>query len=293
MNNINKGNGHKSEVGEKALNLYSDRKKREKKMNDVTKGLLDIFNIFCSGYNRERLEIGRGRVCGAVTFLRIMENIDPEENAESNGFNKRVHMLSDGLGIVMKEYLQNAPKKVGNTLRAVMGKVGMSQADLYNSLKDCPVFKEKYECVRNKEGSIRRDINHFIETDMPEEDARKEILPLVCRVLLISEDVLYKGQGKIYGSWSGLLDNEGLAEIGKLTETKGKKERKNIVHKGIANIAQMGEGEFLELVREAPVLFQEEDFNVYEYYECFDNLLHKEDAFALLEVLERMEKSIN
>ena len=63
-----------------------------------------------------------------------------------------------------------------------------------------------------------------------------------------------------------------------------------IVHRGIADIVKMEEGKLLELLRECPVLFQEEDFNAYEYHECFDNLLHKEEAFALLEVLERMEK---
>ena len=87
-----------------------------------------------------------------------------------------------------------------------------------------------------------------------------------------------------------MLDDGGLEEIGRLAEIKGKNKIRKLVHKGIADVAGMQEKEFLEFVREDPVLFQEEDFNVYEYHECFDNLLHKEDAFALLEVLERMEK---
>lgn len=287
MNNINKRYGYTSEKGEKALRLYSDRKNMK---DDAPKGFLDIFNIFCSGYNRERFGIGRGRVCEAVTFLRTIADIDPEEYAERDGFYKRVDTLSDGLGKIMEGFLRNAPKKVGNTLRVTMEKVGMRQADLYNVLKDCTVFEEKYRYIENKEGNIRRDLKHCTEPDMPEKEMREKILPLICRALLISEDVLYKGQGKKYVAWSDLLDDEGLEVIGEKTEEKGKKNRKMIVHRGIADIVKMEEGKLLELLRECPVLFQEEDFNAYEYHECFDNLLHKEEAFALLEVLERMEK---
>lgn len=144
-------------------------------------------------------------------------------------------------------------------------------------------------CVKGQD--IRgRTIEGYMDADMPQKHTWENIVPYLCRVLLISEDVLYKGHGKNYGCWRILLDEAGgLEGIGQFTGIKDKKEIKDIFYERIANAAKMEEGEFMEWVRGNQEFLREDDYSIYSDRECFDNLLHKEDAFALLEVLEKMD----
>ena len=287
MHEINKKYADKSkyevEMCERSLKLswkrigLDDEEKRKK----FREGLLHIFQTFCYGCDREEFGIEEGRVCEAETFLRVIKDSGlGNDIKEREEFNRRFVLLSGKSKQIMSRYMQDAPKKFGITLGNVMNEQGLNKDELAWIVN--PYIKGQ---------DIRgRTIEGFMNADMPKRHTWESIVPYLCRALLISEDVLYKGHGKIYGIWSDLLDDGGLEEIGRLAEIKGKNKIRKLVHKGIADVAGMQEKEFLEFVREDRVLFQEEDFNVYEYHECFDNLLHKEDAFALLEVLERMEK---
>lgn len=287
MHEINKKYANKSEyeteMCERSLELFWKRIGQDEveKRAEFREGLLHIFQTFCYSCDRREFDIKEGRMCEAETFLRVMGESGLEDGIKERGeFNRRLALLSDRSKEIMAGYVQNAPKKFGSTLRTVMSELGIDKDEMAQIIN--PHIKGKD--IRGK------TIKGYMDADMPTGQTWEDVVPSLCRALLISEDVLYKGHGKSYGSWKWFQDDEGLEEIGRLTGIKDDKERKNLLNKIISNIVGMEEGEFRELAREYADMFREEDYYAYSDRECFGNLLHKEDAFALLEVLERMEK---
>lgn len=276
-------NKYDTEKCEKSLKLLEKkiRQEDEKRRGEFREGLSHIFETFCYACGREKFDIKEGRMCEAETFLRVMRDSGLGDGIEERGeFNRRLALLSDRSKEIMAGYVQNAPKKFGSTLRTVMSEQGIDKDEMARIIN--PYVKGK-----NIGG---KDIAGYMNADMPKAQTWESVVPSLCKALLISEDVLYKGHGKSYGSWGGFQDDEGLEEIGRVTGIKDDKGRKNLLDEIISNIVGMEEGKFRELAREYADIFREEDYYAYSDRECFDNLLHKEDAFALLEVLERMGK---
>ena len=274
---------YETEMCERSLKLFWKRIGQDdvEKMMEFREGLLHIFQTFCYGCGRKEFGIKKGRRCEAETFLRVMRDSGLGDGVEERGeFYRRLALLSGRSKEIMAGYVQNAPKKFGSTLRTVMNEQGIDKDEMARIIN--PYVKGK-----NIGG---KDIAGYMNADMPKAQTWESVVPSLCKALLISEDVLYKGHGKSYGSWGGFQDDEGLEEIGRVTGIKDDKGRKNLLDKIISNIVGMEEGKFRELAREYADIFREEDYYAYSDRECFDNLLHKEDAFALLEVLERMGK---
>ena len=269
---------------EKSLKLFEKRLRQDdvEKRRKFREGLLHIFETFCDNCGRDEFDINKGRMCEAETFLRVMRDSGLEDGVKERGeFNRRLALLSDRSKKIMDRYMQNAPKKFGSTLRIVMREQGIDKDELARIVNPCVEGQD----IRG------RTIEAYMNADMPQKYTWESVVPYLCRALLISEDVLYKGHGKSYGFWSGLLDDGGgLEEIGRLTGIKDEKGRKNIFHEGIAKFVGMGDVEFREWVRKYPDILREEDYDVYSGHGCFDNLLHKEHAYILLDVLERMDK---
>lgn len=111
----------------------------------------------------------------------------------------------------------------------------------------------------------------------------------------MSEDVLCLGHGKSYGNWMSVLSKEGLNGLQKAIEKDGEfqeidSSKRNKIKEFARNeIIQIINDDYEEVIKNNPGFFEEEDFEVYESKEeLFINIIDKEYAYILLEVLERL-----
>lgn len=195
---------------------------------------------------------------------------------EYKSYMNRVNDLSMEDKDIIHGYIKNAPKKFGNNLKLVMERQGMTEQDIAMLIDVTP--------------SVIQSLEKCEATERSKEDIKR-----LCRALLVSEDVLYNGAGKIYGNWKMLLDKEGikaLQEADKSLNAHDKKvsamEMKNFARGKIKELIERDDSEFYQMIKDAPELFCEEDINIYpDEKDGFKNLLHKEEAYTLLKVLEK------
>ena len=150
----------------------------------------------------------------------------------------------------------------------------------------------------------------------------QDLIPYISRALLIEEDVLYKGYGASYGTWSYCLSTDFLEkslddETKKKRNKKRNKDNKDKKNKNvkkdyvierarktaktyISNIISDEEklNDFLsspELIGQKELfgLQEKTDFEVYENDRRveFNNLLDQDSIFVLLDVLEKKYES--
>lgn len=171
---------------------------------------------------------------------------------------------------IIREYIKNAPKKFGNNLKLIMERQGMTEQDIAMLIGVTPSVIQSLEKCEATERS-------------------KEDIIRLCRALLVSEDVLYNGAGKIYGNWKMLLDKEGikaLQEADKDMNARDKKvsamEMKNFARGKIKELIERDDSEFYQMIKDSPELFCEEDINIYpDEKDGFKNLLHKEEVYVV------------
>ncbi len=95
---------------------------------------------------------------------------------------------------------------------------------------------------------------------------------------------------KNIGNWKNLLDNDEIQEIKKLSGIKGIKKTKDFIRRELKELIRLPDVEFEKRLSENTDLFEENDFNVYSNeQENFQALLHKKEAYTLLEILENTE----
>lgn len=141
----------------------------------------------------------------------------------------------------------------------------------------------------------------------------------LAKILLVSEDVLSCGTGKIYGNWKIALDentskkfkdelltSDDIKELEKIEIPQHKRpsvKTKEHIYDRIRTFINPNENDFEKMISENPEFFCEEDFCLFtheedgeEYYDydlMYENLLHPEDFDTLLSVLEELQAQEN
>lgn len=228
------------------------------------KRIQEIFEKFCSVDSR-KYEIETGRNCESEMFLRYVENIDEDYVNKKNNFLKRFYQLPEDKREIAYLYLKNAPKKTYICIRETMRKQNMGEKQIER------ISKFSHSTVQDMQKPPYKKVENIIE---------------ISKVLLVSPEVLFTGTGKIYGNWNDCLNKDFLQELQKLDEGK---EFKCVgdIEKKLKELLEMEYSEFLELLKNYPEFFCEEEYELFDNeLEYFEALLNEKEFYTLLEVLE-------
>lgn len=282
MHELNKesAENYDRKMGALAIKLFS-RKVLDKDVEDLQKGIWHIFKSFIGQEVRD-YKIEGNRQCGGALFLDRVAQIHEGNKPTTDQFYRRVGALCSGSQKIMMDYMQNAPKKFGGSLERVMEMQGMGGTDV------AAIIDKK---------KLPGGIMALQNTKEPTHTVLTEDIPSICRALLVSEDVLYKGAGKIYGRWMNLLDDEGQRAVKEKAEEmniptggKTKRDLTKFIRTKIRDIIEMKDEDFQKLMEDNPDLFEEREIYLYEDWECFDFLLHQKEAYVLLQALEKSDR---
>lgn len=288
MHELNKkrNSGYDGERGSKALKLFGS-KDEEKYEKEIVKNLRGIFKEFRLG-KKETYDIMTRGKCFLKEIDEVARVYDKITLYRSEFFERLDRLGSESREILL-EYIRHAPKNVGVNFRIVMEKQHMSENDILKFINEMLPH-----------GAERKNISAVQNMAKATAPNDTETIRLACKALLISEDVLYKGTGKRYGDLGELLSDEMTEDIKKLARENDIKEvpynktdmaMKKFFRKKIKTMIENSGMNLQKLTEIYPDLFQEEDYCLYDDDDkCFDSLLHKEEALALSEVLERMER---
>lgn len=284
MNEINKSNKQESKKGERAFKYKNSKKKLEdedtyKKI--ICDGLHDIMEKY-SPSHKQTYEINHQGECFGKLFSEDVQKhylgvkAKDKANFDKKEVFQRINNLCDKAQKIILCFIRNAPKRFGYNLQMVMDTQHMTEQDI-SVLTGIGVSA----------------IQSWEIADTPQKNPKN--ITLLCRALLVSEDVLFKGQGKIYGNWKELFEGDTFKEIqNAISDSKkkksGKNEAKTFIRNNIKKCINLGNEEFQYLISSTPDLFCEKDFSIFANEEaCYEYLIHKEEVHILLEILEETE----
>lgn len=272
---------YNSKAMQRALKLLP-KNEGEYDEEKMEKAIGYIFAAYCDKIDSKDLnDKGECFTFGREQFLQAVKNEVAKQKEinskqkEVNDFFKRVDALCEDSKQIFLDYLQYAPKRFGHNLQCVMDRQKMTHQDIAQLM-----------------GQSASAIQSLASCDTPERGP--EYIARLCKVLLVSQDVLYRGKGKRHGNWMDLLDEEGQEILqNKAQEFAGKKNKmKKYTRDGIKGLIDSPDEEFYQLIIPKIFSYGPEEYQTYEdEKECFASLLNKEDALALLEVLEARDKN--
>lgn len=270
---------YNKEKGEEALKKYNAKRKEQDGTKEIEDGLEYIFDFYrlytqiesCNMYNREKC------------FFKIAKIVKDENEEkqillqEGTDYFNRVSLLPQEKQNIIWKFLKQMTKNFGYNLRAVMSYKNMTDNDVTQLIPGDVNASKIEELKKNK--------------TQPDEN----FLLYLCRALLVSKDVLCFGYGKSYGNWKSVLSKEGLSELQKaIKEDKEFQEidfskRTKVKEFARSKIIKIINNDYDEVIENNPDFFEEEDFKVYESKEeFFINIIDKEYAYILLDVLEQI-----
>lgn len=194
-----------------------------------------------------------------------------EIKEESTKFISRLNNLNSMYKSIMNTYLMNAPKKMGDILSFLMNLKNIKSNDI-----DILLFKGDNKVGKSKISSIQSLMKVDAPTDRNCIDFTK-----LCRILLVSEDVLKTGVGKSYGKWVTTEQMKAYSKDMKLPQTSTINEFRN----SIIEIINYSEDKFQDFIKQYPEYFETKDFSL-EPEMLFLTLLNKKEAYVLLDILE-------
>ena len=278
--NIKYADEYDKYIGEDVVNrLYVKEYAKGNYDSYMTDGLKEIYSKYIEA------DI-KGEKCNldSINFLNVADKLSQEyrenlkEQAMQNEFSSlcsRIGRLSSQYQAIMWDYIKYAPKKFCNILKAVMELQGMNETDVARLLYIKP----------NRIQAFQKNV------ELPKD---KDMVTLLSRALLVSEDVLSCGYGQIYGNWNGLFRKEEIRYIKNSTELNlsNTTEAKKWLKKNIRELMEMKQEEFEEFVKEnSPAFFYTEEISVFgDTKDSYEELLDKKAVYTLLGVLERMDK---
>lgn len=265
-------------------------------LQNLIETMQDIVKDFCEiEYTPEiigKMKKDRGIVlskdeCFLPTFRSLVEQ-HVEADAMFLQFQERVNALPQRKQKVMCEFLKEAPKSFGYAMTAVMHQEGqeLSAQDVLKLVEDC----------RTKEGT-KIGISHIqslMKCKKPEKNV--ELIPFICRALLVEESVLLRGYGAAHGSWSFYLSNEFVKSYNSIDGRENKlAPGREEIRKLIRNIISDEESlqDYLRKIEQNPdsdlyKVHKKTEITIYETMrDQFCNLIEPESAYALLRVLEK------
>ncbi|WP_302455675.1 hypothetical protein [Ruminococcus bromii] len=231
-----------------------------------------------------------------------------QKQTRMNKINEILNHESNILKSIMCRYLEKAEKNQKKILDFLMKKQGITDTNIAIILYKDP----------NKKTEIENW--HKIKDNSTELPPKAKLhLQELLNILLVSEDVLRCGTGKIYGNWENainenknekfkdaLLTSDDMKEIEKTKISPHRRpslKTKERIYDRIRTFINPSENDLNKMISENPEFFCEEDFCVFTYEkdgeEYFDyelmceNLLHPEDFDTLLSVLEELQAEKN
>lgn len=279
-----------NKLNRKNLNNYdtkkiqsTEEKLMEPNLTDADKNSLKesisnyIFSQFCriSSLKFEDRNPESGE-CLRKVFLDTVNKDRTPEKAEyfkkRTEFFNRLDNLPKNSRDIIHAFIRKAPKKLGGVLQLVMENQNMSSHDVASIL--------------GWNASRIESLKKSSKSSLPSDE-----LSNLCNALLISESVLESGEGKKYGNWQSLLNNETVKEFQISKELKTPTEIRKILRTDIKTLIEQSADDFHEMITTNPNLFYEEDFCIDDIDKCFDLLLHKDEAWTLLEILEEKKNN--
>lgn len=231
-----------------------------------------------------------------------------QKQTKMNRINEILNHKSNILKSIMCRYLEKAEKNQKKILDFLMKKQGITDTDIATILYKAP----------NKKSEIENW--HKIKDNSTELPPKAKLhLQELLNILLVSEDVLRCGTGKIYGNWKNainenknekftdaLLTSDDMKEIEKTKISSHKRpslKTKERIYDRIRTFINPSENDLNKMISENPEFFCEEDFCVFthekdgeEYFDyelMYENLIHPEDFDTLLSVLEELQAEKN
>lgn len=186
---------------------------------------------------------------------------------------------------IVQQYLINSPKQFGAVLSRIMDIQGLTSQKIVKMWSD----KE----YASKVDRLKKDRNHQL-SDLE--------LSSLLKILLVSEDVLKTGSGKIFGNWNDILKTPKESEDWEILQnaynTTKAKSIKQEINKDICNIINHYDDVY-SMVKDNPSFFYEDDICVYlcenndesyyDYQAMCEDLLHPEEFDTLLSILEQQQ----
>lgn len=219
------------------------------------------------------------RDCQSEKFLEYITSL------KSPLDHKRIYNLKDEYFNIIENYIIKAHKSFGYNFSRIMEIQGLTENDI-----------SKLFCDTNKISKIQK----LCESKEP--TLQKADIKLLTRILLVSEDVLYCGTGKIYGNWKLALEQGKNKDFQDNYHTSKSKDTKEAIRKQIIEFINLEDENFEDMIRDNEFFYEEniclftyeeDGEEYYDYDLMYENLLHPEDFDTLLSVLEELQSKEN
>lgn len=211
--------------------------------------------------------------------------------------------LKEEYQTILKEFLIKAPKDFGKLFTLIFNKQKLTEQEIANIWNKLHRFEDiEAGKIQSLKGGKTNDLS-------PEQ------IKFLSRILLVSEDVLKCGTGKIFGNFQIPLnpvrakhkpteeENNYLKRLKEEYKTDTIRNLRQEVINKIASIINLDDEDFYRIINENKEFFCEEDICLFtyeedgeEYYDydlMYENLLHPEDFDTLLSVLEELQAKEN
>ena len=244
----------------------------DKVASKIANGLKYIFKNYFT-FSLSKNAIQTPAQCFNTTISEIVQESQPllKTKQESKQFIERVNHLPKQYAIIMQEYLKNALKNIGITLNSIMELQDMTEQDVAKLL----------DCKANKIQALRTQKST---------NESQDFINLLSRGLFVSESVIRTGYGQKFGNWNDMLKGDILKEAME-DQNKSKTQIINQIRENIHSYIESEEN-FKKILEKFSNVFETEEIAIFSSLEeCFENLLHKEDAYTLLEVLEKLNNA--
>lgn len=251
---------------------YNEDDDNNKSASKIANGLKCIFKNY-STFSLAENAIQTPAQCFNTTISEIVQESQPllKTKQESKQFIERVNHLPKQYAIIMQEYLRNALKNIGITLNSIMKLQDMTDQDIAKLL----------DCKANKIQALRTQKST---------NESQDFINLLSRGLFVSESVIRTGYGQKFGNWNDTLKGDILKEAME-DQNKSKSQIINQIRENIHSYIESEEN-FKKILEKFSNVFEAEEIAIFSSLEeCFENLLHKEDAYTLLEVLEKLNNA--
>ncbi len=223
------------------------------------------------------------RDCQSEKFLDYISSLNSSLDY------KRIYNLKDEYIKIIENYIIKTPKIFGYNFSRIMEIQGLTENDI------AKLFWDK---DTNKISKIQK------LCECKEPNLQEDELKLLSRILLVSEDVLYCGTGKIYGNWKLALEQGKNKEFQDNYQTKTSRDTTEAIRDKIKEYISLEDKNFEDMIKENE-FFYEENICLYEYEDkddgemyydfnmMYQSALHPEEIDVLISVLEEMQAKEN
>lgn len=255
----------------KAKYLKSAYKGEEEFFNSVIEKYCStaIQYKFCNADFNCFEDYGKLRDCRSEMFNVLVNMQDQRTTLDYEG-------LSHNSMQIFHEYIMSVPKSFGHNLSRIMQIQGVTHQDLAKVF-DVSASAIQSLCKSEKPSSPQIEIKKLAQ------------------VLLISEEVLYYGSGKIYGIWDDIIGEIDLQTLPFNCYVEAKVEKRQV----LSYILDLTEHDFEKLLKDTPNVFCEKPYSLYVdnfegeyYYNYFDMYkwaLHPQEINILISVLRKCQ----